>query len=46
MKKNIDELDNIDMEEMIERVEYEARKIERKFLRLFTDIPVFDYELN
>jgi hypothetical protein len=54
MKKNIKELDNIDLEELIQQVEAHAVEVENKFLRLFGEareeeflrVPVFDFEIN
>ena len=46
MKKNIKEMEIVEMEEFIERVEEEAVKIENEFLKLFPEVPVFDFEIN
>ncbi len=46
MKKNIKELEVVDIEELNTRIEEEAVKIENAFCKLFTDVPVFDFELN
>ena len=37
MKKNIKELDIVDFDEMVQRVEEEAIKIENNFLQLITE---------
>ena len=53
MKKNIKELDAVDSEELIEKVEEEANNIESNFLKMFSEqpdeasrVPVFDFEIN
>ena len=46
MKKSIKEMDVVDMDELIERVEEEAIRIENEFLKLFPEVPVFDFEIN
>jgi len=53
MKKNIKELDNIDMDELLEKVESEAVEVENRFLKMFNEepeepyrVPVFDFEIN
>eukprot|EP00347_Sterkiella_histriomuscorum_P006020 403354377 len=54
MKKNIKELENIDIEDLISQVETHAVEVENNFLRLFGEAkedetqrtPVFDFEIN
>jgi hypothetical protein len=54
MKKNIKELDSIELEELINQVEAHSIEVENNFLRLFGDareeeitrVPVFDFEIN
>lgn len=53
MKKNIKELENLDLDEMIQEVENHAVAVENNFIKMFSEepeesqrIPVFDFELN
>lgn len=54
MKKNIKELDNIELEDLLQQVEEHAVNIENNFLQLFGEarqeetqrVPVFDFEIN
>ena len=54
MKKNIKELENIDIEDLIAQVETHAVDVENNFLKLFGEAredetqrtPVFDFEIN
>ena len=54
MKKNIKELENIELEELIAQVEEHSVEVENKFLKLFGEtipeetqrVPVFDFEIN
>ena len=54
MKKNIKELENIDIEDLIAQVETHAVEVENNFLKLFGEAredetqrtPVFDFEIN
>lgn len=54
MKKNIKELENIELDDLIAQVEEHAVDVENKFLKLFGDnipeetqrVPVFDFEIN
>jgi DNA-binding SARP family transcriptional activator len=53
MKKNIKELDNVDVDIFNEKVEVEADSIEKNYLKQFSDaieeadrIPIFDFEVN
>ena len=53
MKKNIKELENVDTDEIVEKIEQEAVEIENKFIKLFSEqpeeqerVPVFDFEIN
>lgn len=53
MKKNIKELENYDLEELITEVEEHAVEIENNLLKMFAEIPaepykvpVFDFEIN
>ena len=46
MKKNIEEIDSLDLDEMLDKVEEEANKIENNFFKIFKDTPVFDFEIN
>lgn len=54
MKKNIKELDNIELEDLLQQVEEHAVNIENNFLKLFGEarqdetqrVPVFDFEIN
>jgi hypothetical protein len=55
MKKNIKELDSIDIDELLEKIETDYVHIEDGFLQLFQQdenveednrVPVFDFEIN
>ena len=54
MKKNVKELENIDLDEMLHQVEQHANEVENKFIEMTTkelndeghNTPVFDFELN
>jgi hypothetical protein len=53
MKKNIKELEIVDTDELIEKIEQEANDIETNFLNLYSEFsyflgsaPVFDFEIN
>ena len=51
MKKNINELDILDSEDLIEKIEAEAALIEGNFIKNYNDersekVPVFDFEIN
>lgn len=53
MKKCIKELDIVDFEEMVQKIEQEALLVEMNLLKLYAEIPpeeqripVFDFEIN
>ena len=53
MKKNIKELEGVDVDDILERVELDYNTIEHGFLQLFQQaeeeanrVPVFDFEIN
>jgi len=46
MKKCIKEMEVVDMDELVDKVEEEATRIETEFLKLFPEVPVFDFEIN
>ena len=46
MKKNIKEIEHVDLDDLLMRVEQDYTAIESAFLKLYSDIPVFDFELN
>jgi hypothetical protein len=47
MKKNIKELEIVDIEELLTKIEQEADSIESNFLRLHENhVPVFSFEIN
>lgn len=47
MKKNIKELDIVDIEELLTKIEQEAVNIENNFLKMHENhAPVFDFEIN
>lgn len=53
MKKNINDLDIVDSEELLEKIETEATSIEANLIKLYSEqpeeagrVPVFDFELN
>ena len=54
MKKNIKELENIELEDLIQQVETHSVEVETNFLKIFGEkiedetqrVPVFDFELN
>jgi cell division septum initiation protein DivIVA len=53
MKKNIKDIDTIDIDELLDKVEADYNTLEQNFLQLFQqceddeeNIPVFDFEIN
>jgi hypothetical protein len=54
MKKNIKELEHVDLEEMIHQVDEHAKQVELNFLKMFAEeptddaerVPIFDFEMN
>lgn len=54
MKKNLKELDNYELDELINLVEEHAVEVEDKFIKMFSEtpqaeedkVPVFDFEIN
>ncbi len=47
MKKNIKELEIVDIEELLAKIEQEAASIENNFLKMHeSHVPVFDFEIN
>lgn len=53
MKKNIKELDGVDLDDLLEKIEQEAVKIETNFINMYSEqaeeaqrVPVFDFEIN
>ena len=46
MKKNIKEMDVVDIEELQQKLESEAGLMENAYLRILGEVPVFNFELN
>ena len=51
MKKNVKELETMDLDEMIQLVEAHAIEIENRLVKIVSDqtegqVPVFDFEIN
>ena len=53
MKKNIRELDVLDLDEMLEKIEQDAVQVEQNLLKMYAEdpeekdrVPVFDFEIN
>ena len=53
MKKNIRELDVLDFDDMLDKIESDAVQVEQNFLKMYAEepeererVPVFDFEIN